>query len=354
MQRTQNWITASDEYQLRGEKGLNEGIPYRISSLNTYVSGTQRGRYVLYFAGPGVGKSKIVYDQHIFVPYDYALEHPEVDLHIHLWSLEINPIFVIGAAKVYWLYTRKRVLTDVNTIYSIGNNKLTPFIKELIDSDECKSYIDGLMKCLHIEVDGTRHTINNKIKTFAKNRGTFIVNNGELTEYIPNNPHEIVVIIIDHMSLINTINGESLKLTIDAVSRNFTIYRDKMKYAPIAIQQINPEKYKNDVDKILPKHEDLRDSKNTFQDCDVAISIGSPYTKQVNEFIGYKIIPQSSLDSHTLGDRFRVIQVVKNRYGSVSVVIPTLFIGEVGYYTNIQSPEDIDYEQISNIHKLKK
>lgn len=349
---TENWIKASNDFQERGEKGLNKGIPFRINSLNKYISGTQRGRYLLYFAGPGVGKSRIVYDQHIFVPYDYILENSNIDLHIHLWSLEINPTFIIGGAKIYWLYTRKNILTDINHLYSIGEEKLSSKVKQLVESQECVDYINGLSKVLHIYTGCNKHSIHKIIMDFATKRGKYIYEGGELIDYIPNNPNELVVTIVDHVALINNIRGESKKQTIDDVSDNFKLYRDKLHYAPIIIQQINPEKYEKDSDKILPHHEDLRDSKNTFQDCDNAISLGNPFNHGIRNFLGYKIAPETSLSMDGLEDRFRVAQVVKNRWGNVSVVIPMLFIGEVGYYTNIDPPNKINYAKIGALRKI--
>lgn len=352
---TQDWISQTNHFQQRGEQGLNKGIPYRITRLNKYVPGTQHGRYLLYFAGPGVGKSRIVYDQHIFVPYDYKLEHPEVDLHIHLWSLEINPIFVIGGAKVYWLYTRKGIITDINHIFSIGEEKLCAEIKMLIDSRECQEYIEGLMSCLNIytEEQGNEDAIHKIIMDFASSRGTFTKDVKGFIHYKPTNENELVIVIVDHISLVTPNKGNTLKMTIDNVSSNFKKYR-RMGYAPIAIQQINPEKYEKESDKVLPKHEDLRDSKNTYQDCDAAISLGNPFNLGIRTFSGYKIVPDNSLSMDGLEDRFRILQVCKNRYGNVSIIIPTLFIGEVGYYKDIDPPNKLNYAAVAMIQKYKK
>ena len=110
---------------------------------------------------------------------------------------------------------------------------------------------------------------------------------------------------------------------------------------------------KLDIEEIVsPDHEDLRDSPETFNDCDIAIAIGNPYKHKIRNFNGYKIYPAiDAVDG--LQDRFRFVEIRKNRYGSgANRIIPCLFIGETSEYKNIKKPLELTKEYYLKISNL--
>jgi hypothetical protein len=86
---------------------------------------------------------------------------------------------------------------------------------------------------------------------------------------------------------------------------------------------------------------DVKDSGNTTQDCEVAISIFNPHREKLGSYGGY--------DVKKLEDSFRVITIQKARDGASSVEIGVNFFGKMGYWHELPKSNEInDYGKYTN------
>nr|DAF63644.1 MAG TPA: Helicase ATPase REPLICATION [Podoviridae sp. ctz6O13] len=76
-------------------------------------------------------------------------------------------------------------------------------------------------------------------------------------------------------------------------------------------------------------------------DCNTMIAIYDPVKMQQKEHHGYKM-------DKMLG-RFRVCQILKNRFGECDVEVGINFFGEINYFKEMPRPDEItDYEKYNS------
>ena len=141
--------------------------------------------------------------------------------------------------------------------------------------------------------------------------------------------------------------GFNVKDNIDKMSEYLIPLRNNFKYIPVVVQQLNRAMTQADrfkLDMVEPKLSDFKDSGNTQQDANVIMTLFSPRRHELQKFRDYDITK--------LKDRFRSINILKNRDGAADVRIGLQFVGEVGYFQEIpkasQMTESI-YNEIINL-----
>ena len=86
---------------------------------------------------------------------------------------------------------------------------------------------------------------------------------GVFDHYIQNNPNEFKFIVCDHISLITSEKGMSIKESMDKLSKYFVELRNRYNFSPIVIQQQSTTNESNDSFKlknIRPSGRGLADS----------------------------------------------------------------------------------------------
>ncbi len=342
-----------------GRKGHNKGVRFTVSKINKYIK-VWRGRYYLIFALSGVGKSKFVYDQFLFNIVDQQINHNVLDnLHIDLYSLEISPITVTGNLIIQYLEKYKNIITDLNQIFSY-DNKINDGLQKHIDSLELQEFLTEAYKYIKIYTYLDFNSLVKNTTTQLEKMGTLYRRNNYIESFKPDVENYLYELIIDHVSLARLIPKHNRYETIGVISKYLFAIRDKVGLTPIIVQQVKPDRTRKPEETVSPAHEDLRDSPETYNDSDIALGIGNPSKHKITMFPdrrGYSILP-SPTNPNALQDRFRFIEIRKNRYGGgENKIIPSLFIGETSNYKNIKTPKEMttqDYLDISNIKKTYK
>ena len=341
------------EFIENGRKGNNKGFDYSIERLNKYIK-IWNGRYYLIFAYSGVGKSKFAYHQHIFNVIDQQIRNNIVEnLHIDLYSLEISPVTVRGIMLIFYLRKYHNIITDTNQIFSY-ENKIDDKLLKIINDKKTLKYMEEVEKYINIYTRLTFSTLINNTEKYLKTIGNLHKENNKIKSFDKKYNKYLYQIIIDHISLIDNINGKSKYESIGIISKYLFAIRNITGLTPVVIQQANHDNKKKLEDRLSPEHKDLRDNKETFNDSDIAIVVGSPFLHKIKNFNGYKIFP--AIDAGKgLQDRFRVIELRKNRYGGGgNRGQPVLFIGETSEYIDIKDSLKLTEKDYLKINNLKK
>lgn len=162
--------------------------------------------------------------------------------------------------------------------------------------------------------------------------------------YNKTNPEQYVIVVVDHVGLCVPETGNSKKQEIDLISQYAVNLRERCQVSFFMLQQENRNSANMDrrkMDMTECSSEDLKDTGNTFNDCQVCLGVYYPLKHKLKTHRGYPIINDTCSDFKGLRDRYRAICLIKNRMGVSDRVIPVNFIGEIGYYRNLPKPEEI-------------
>lgn len=352
------------EEVLKAEEGKNEGIPFTSKRLTDLTGGILKGFSYLIMGPSKTGKTSFLYEQFIFNVIDRIIkeELKEEDVRIVLYSLEMNDLMFMFKAASRWIfnnvkYEDKAVITDTKQL--LGNNGPPhPLLLDALKSKELLSYLGLVQRIVTFLGETSSQSMFNFVASDCVNRSILIgKDESGKNKYKFINPNLLYIVAIDHVSLvIKEPNGPSeAKLIIDDTSTNLRRLKNAFGITPAFLQQITPPPNNGGIKKLTLGHAELRDSKNTFQDTDFCLSLGSPFhdhIKAINYKGGvYQIIPDEDNDNVGIGDRLRLISIEKDRYGASSVRIAVAYLGEIGLFADIAPPSELNYEYYNNIKK---
>ena len=328
-------------------------IPSPFRRLSNSFPGIEQAKYYLISGGPKAAKTQLTNYLFVYTPILYAFEHPEqLRVKIFYFPLEETPENITLRFMSYLLYTLscKQIRVSPMDLKSTNSDKiLDEEVLNILRSDEyqkiLKFYEDnvlfmsdrnptGLYKTIkdYAEKNGTIH--RKKVKITNKETG-----NTEEVEafdyYEPADKKEYVIVITDHVSLLNQERGMNLRETINKYSEYMMIIRNNYHYIPVCVQQQgtetgNLEAYKSN--KIRPTMAGLSDSKYTSKDCSIMFGITNPFAFELPEYLGYDI---SKLKGHA-----RFLEIVLNREGESNDITPLYFDGATNYFAELPPPKD--------------
>lgn len=205
-------------------------------------------------------------------------------------------------------------------------------------------WIDKISKKLEIyDKSVSANKVYAILKTRLESMGRFKETETRYT-YVPNNPNLIYNVIIDHIGLVRPAQGNTLKQEIDLLSSYLVTLREKCGISPVVIQQANREQ--GNIERFKQGKSafsinDAKDSGNTVQDCNIMIAIYNPNRDGLKTYKKYNI--------EQLGNVFRSVQVLKNRFGDCDVEVGMNFFGGINTFCELPKPDEIyDYERYTN------
>lgn len=258
-----------------GLQGRNEGIPMGYERLHNVIPGIQQSTYYLVGGELGTGKSAFVDESFVYNPYDYILDNPDknIDYHILYFSLEIDKVRKIAKAIARRIFHKYKILVDINYILSKGKNRISQEVYDyaMQQSDyfyKMEEYVTFLDK-----PENPTGIWKNVLK-YAENNGVWSEKMVQDTEvipasYKPNNPNKITTIIVDHVGLMRNERGFSKKQNIDKLSEYAIVLRNKCKFSPVLIQQLNRSMSSAErftINRVEPQLSDFKESGNTQED----------------------------------------------------------------------------------------
>ena len=335
-----------------GLAGLYHGLPNGLNKFNRYLYGIQRKRYYLYGGLSGSAKTTLV-DFKLLNALSYA-KKMGIKVYVYYYSFEIDRETKQANFLSCHIFNKYKRIIPPQKILGLGKYRLDEEEKKLVEQE--LPYIEQLFQEINFCFDPInptgiykellqhfRDTGKFKMRPYKKvitdKFGNETLEDSELMEsYEPNDPDSYTIVVKDHLALLKSESGKSVKETIDKDSEYTVLLRNICGLTAMHIQQFNQglnsvdrQKFKG-ID-ISPQQNDFKDSTNPYQDCDCAIGIMNAYKMDMEECLGY--------DLTLLKNRFRMLKIIKNRGGYDNVACGTTFIPEGGYFKELPPAKEM-------------
>lgn len=337
----------------KGLSGKNGGIPMGFHRLNRYV-GIRKGMYYLVGGLTGSGKTSFIDDAFVLNPVDWALSKEGLasGVKVKVWYRSMERSRTYKMAK----WVSRKIFLDQGIIIPVS--KLLGWTETLTKDEHdlflyYEDYVNQLSEIVTI-IDGPENPVGiaKDLKKYALERGSIEQLDDYNKIYVPDDPNEITIVVIDHIGLLKlTKDQPTKKQAIDKMSDELRYARDFYGYSPVVVSQFNrdisnPTRIKNgDVE---PQLEDFADSSATQNDADVVMGLFDPMRYKVADPSGYNL--DKLVDSYG-AKYFRSLRLIKNSYGEDDVRIGLGFLGQIGMFKELPRKKDItddDYESIIN------
>lgn len=315
-----------DEIQL-GLQGLNEGLPMGLERLSDQIAGIQRARYDLIGGDTGSGKTAFLDTAYVLNPFDYLEKNPgnKIKLEMLYFSLEIGAAAKIAKLMAWKIFKEKGVVVSTNQILSKGKKNRLP--QDIYDAIKPQyPYFNKLQTIVDFR-DGSLHPkqFYAIVKEYAEKHGTFTKDPVTKREhYTPHDPAKIILIIVDHLGLLNRMDK---KAAIEELSQYAVWFRNTCGFSPVFVQQYNRTIQSTDrakLNMVEPRLADFKQTAQTQEDANTVIALFSPNRYKLQDFYGIQV--------QQLKNRLRAAYFLKNRDGEEGLHVPLNFFGEVGYF----------------------
>lgn len=345
-------------------KGDYNCIPFMgMERLERYLPGIEQATMYLIGASTGIGKSKLCRYLFIHNPIKYVQDNPlqDIKLDILYFSLEESKRKVILAEISKYLYTKHNEVVSIKDIASIGryNTISSEILLKVKDSEE---HVNSFLSKVQI-VDNIKNAtgIYKYVRDFALSIGTYYdknenplsmeeINNirnavgqdfKKIDKYKTYNKKHYVIVILDHLSLLQPENGETLWQTMGKMSSNYGLHiRDKFGFTPVFVQQMSAAKEAIEVnfqgktieEKLEPSLDSFGDNKTITRDANVVLGLFAPDRYKIQEHNGYDIT--------VFRDMYRSLSLLKSRDGEANKKLPLFFNGAVDFFKELPRQED--------------
>lgn len=321
-----------------GREGNNSGFSMGLPKLESVIDGVSRGTYTTVFSNSGAGKTNLVLFSYIYQPLKDHLE--DDNFRVYYFSLEMSSSIIFGKLLSMYLFDKYGICLSVKELLSKKKNyRLNDKYYQIVQ--ECIPWLNKVES--KITVYDKELNANSMYSILLKELEKY----GKTEElerrkiYTPNNPNLTYVVVIDHISLLRPRPGKTLKQEIDDTSSYLITLRNRCGISPVVVQQANREqgnmeRRKQGVNNFTIN--DTKDSGGPVQDSEVVLSIYNPNRDKLNSYRNY--------DVKKLGNYFRVISVLKSRYGESDIEIGVNFFGQCNWWSELPLPNEIyDYDK---------
>jgi len=276
------------------KRGRFNSIKLPFKRFSKYFPGFEKGKYYLFTASSGIGKTKITKFLVITAVYEFCRKNNIQYKQFYFALEESVEDFWLSFISTYLKITYNLDLS-VAHLKSVGDYELCEDHLQKIRT--AKDYVTELMN--HVEVyDNILNGfgIYKKVREYAINNGKFYFKDAEgnekevshndlHTHYKPNNPDEYVFVITDHLSLLASEKDFETKQTLshwDSIrkfSQEYCLngFCKRFNYITFNVQQQDSQSQKKQFnmrgeqieEKLIPSTSELADCKITERDIPV-------------------------------------------------------------------------------------
>lgn len=252
--------------KFRRENILNGNInciPSPFKRFRDDFVGIEQGKYYLISGITKSAKTQLTSYLFLYNSVLYAYNNPnKISLKIFYYPLEETPDAIILRFMSFLLYniSGKTVRKSPADLKSTNeNNIIEEEVLTTLESEKYQKILEFFESVVEFRTERHPYGIYKPLKEYADNNGIKhtktinIIDNftGEVnpTEafdyYVPNNPKEYVMAIVDHISLIESEKGKDLRQSINQLSEYMIILRNRYNYIPVIIQQQSTNQIKS-------------------------------------------------------------------------------------------------------------
>ena len=279
----------------------------------------------------------------LYMIYRTLKDNPEKDIRYIYFSLEMASELLLAKLMCLYIYEEFGVVisyTELMSWQEILSDEKYEYIKQ------SRVWLDSLSdKLLIYDKPLNAKTFYRTIMASLEEWGTFTESeDGRRKIYTKKNPEQYVIVVIDHIGLCIPETGRDPKGEMDLISQYAVNLRERCQVSFFVLQQENRNSSNMDrrkMDMTECSAEDLKSTGNTFNDCMVCLGVYYPLKHKLKTHRGYPIINDQGSDFKGLRDRYRSLCLIKNRLGVSDRLIPVNFFGEIGYYKQLDKPDNI-------------
>lgn len=351
-----------EQIQIRRERALSgkiNCIKWGLPRFEEEHPGLEQGKNILFTANSKVGKTQIC-DFLILFNIVRQIIDEKLDIRVKLFyfTLEMTAYQKMLSAFSHILYIKEGLRIAPKDLRSTkADNVLSQDILDIIAKYE--PYFKKIEEIVEF-IDDKRHptAMYDIMRSYALANGKIVTRqieiNGEIIEvedhYEPNDPDEYVIMVVDHISLIQPEKQRGVQLdlreSISLLSSNYMIkLRNRFNHICVAVQQQaqSQESVENKkFDRLMPTLDGLGTNKTTQQDFDVIFGLYSPFRHKIPEYLGY--------DVKFFKDNIRFLEIIGGREGGGGVVCPLYFDGAVNYFKEL--PKSDDHPRLSKTYQF--
>ena len=332
--------------------GNINSIPTPFKRFENDFIGIERACYYCitsYTKGAKTQFSSFVF---IFHSLLYAYEHPNLNININIFyfNLEETPEKIMNRLMSYLLFKYNNIRISPRDLLSTVNTKPVPTeILQLLETDKYKNVLEFFEKHIIFSSTSNPTGIYKECKDYAEKHGKTFTNEKEIIDemgfpkkikifekYQADDPNEYKLIYIDHIGLIDTEKGMSLKQSMDKLSEYLAKYlRNRYGFTPVVIQQQSVEAEGNDsvaLNRIRPSYRGLGDSKYIGRDCNILLGLFSPERFDLKTYLGYDIT--------IFKNNIRFLEVCINRDGEMGGLVALYFDGVTCNFEELPKPNN--------------
>lgn len=347
-------IDTLEERRERLTNGQINCIPSPFKRFSDNFVGIEQGKYYLVSGSTKSAKTQIMNFIFLYNSVFYAYSHQDkVRLRILYYPLEETQEAITTRFMCYLLYalSHGRIRRSPTELRSTKEEfPIEPEVLELLRSEQYQNILNFYEEHVTFLPDRNPTGILYSAKKYAENNGTehkksvtITDRHGEVVDerdvfdyYEPADPNEYVMIIVDHISLIDCEQGKTLRECMNMLSEYMMRLRNRYNYIPVIIQQQSQETQSLEAfkfNKIRPSVAGLADSKYLAKDSNIMLGITNPYAHELKEYFGYDITK--------LKGSVRFLECVINRDGESNGIVALYFDGAVNFFTEMPPPDNV-------------
>jgi replicative DNA helicase len=346
------------------EQGKIFCIPFEnYPKLASSVPGIVPGMITMITAGSGVGKTQVAKALAVREPLEYAIKHG-IKLKIFYFALEESKQEFIDSMICNFISSKCKIRVDLLTLQGFRQQSLDDATMDLIElhMDE----VEKLLESVEI-IDSVYNPtgIYKYCRDYADKNGQHVFEDREFikkhkdgststetvkvySHYVPNDPNQVNIVVVDHMSLLTP---EKNKETGSTMTQHQTMAKWSTDYALKQItkhwnwavvnviqqeQSGEREQFTNKGESIQKKTEPslagFANNKEIQRDAKVIIGVYSPDRYGFDDYHAY--------DIRRFRDTFRAIVILKNRFGPPNKYHHFLFDGATNRFVELPAPNE--------------
>lgn len=334
-----------------------------VGDFNQWFPGLMRGDLTCVTGTPNSSKTPLVKSIVVHQGIEWAVRN-KVDYHVIYFGLEESEIQFNYSLLSYQAYKMYNLRYNIRSFEFIGA-KVEP--KDFDKLEKAEERVTRMLKKItYVPSVYNSFGIYKTIRNFAASRGSFYNKGVKLTDeqlkvkpewdkYIPDNPDEFIVVVLDHLLLIEKQKDEeSVHQAIWNTVEYLRRYACKhFNYSVIVIQHQDNTTENQSArlrEEVLPTQSQLGKNKEVARSYMNVLGVTNlNRTNSLGNNTGIQM-----WDGHKirdLGNYSRCLNIIKNRFGIVDKNCLVYFDGRVGHFKTLPPKDSQLYKDFINYIK---